>query len=74
MTSTRKTATIVGLLFLTQTLAFIIAEQLLGGVLKRPNYMTVVSAHANALTLGGLCAVVSGVAVSEYRSPLVSVI
>ena len=63
MTSTRKTATIVGLLFLTQTLAFIIAEQLLGGVLKRPNYMTVVSAHANALTLGGLCAVVSGVAV-----------
>ncbi len=63
MTSTRKTATLVGLLFLTQTLAFIIAEQLITGVLKRPNYLTGVSADANALTLGGLFAVVSGVAV-----------
>ena len=63
MTSTRKTATIVGLLFLTQTVAFIIAEQLITGVLKRPDYLTGVSADANTLTLGGLCAVVSGVAV-----------
>ena len=63
MTSTRKTAVIVGLLFLTQTVAFIIAEQLITGVLKRPNYLTGVSADANTLTLGGLFAVVSGVAV-----------
>ena len=63
MTSTRKTSVIVGLLFLTQTVAFIIAEQLITGVLKRPDYLTGVSADANALAFGGLFAVVSGVAV-----------
>jgi hypothetical protein len=61
--STRKTAAIVGVLFLTQTVAFIIAEQLIGAVLKRPNYLTGISGDANALALGGLLAVVSGVAV-----------
>jgi len=63
MTSSRRTATVVGLLFLTQTVAFIIAEQLIGGVLKAPDYLTTVAAHADALTLGALFAVVSGVAV-----------
>ena len=63
MTSTRKTAVIVGVLFLTQTVAFIIADQLVTGVLKRPNYLTGVSADANTLIVGGLFAVVSGVAV-----------
>jgi Domain of unknown function (DUF4386) len=63
MTPTRKTATVVGLLFLTQTVAFIIAERLITGVLKRPNYLTSASADVNTLTLGGLLAVVSGVAV-----------
>ena len=63
MTSTRKTAVIVGVLFLTQTVAFIIADQLITGVLKRPNYLTGVPADANTLIVGGLFAVVSGVAV-----------
>jgi len=63
MTPTRKTATVVGALFLTQTVAFIIAEQLITGVLKGPDYLTGIAAHANALTLGGLLAVVSGSAV-----------
>ena len=63
MTSTRKTSIIVGLLFLTQTVAFIIAEQLITGVLKGPDYLTGIAADANALTAGGLLAVVSGVAV-----------
>ena len=63
MTSTRGTATIVGLLFLIQTIAFIIAEQLLTGILKRPDYLTGISADANALTVGALLAFVSGVAV-----------
>ncbi len=61
--STRRTAVIVGLLFLTQTVAFIIAEQLISGVQKSPDYLTGASGHANALTLGALLAVVSGVAV-----------
>src|SRR5664279_1937583 len=63
MTSTRRTATIVGLLFLTQTIAFIIAEQLFTRVLNRPDYLTAVSGDANTLTLGALLAFVSGVAV-----------
>jgi hypothetical protein len=63
VTSTRKTAVIVGVLFLTQTVAFIIADQLITGVLKRPNYLTGVPADANTLIVGGLFAVVSGVAV-----------
>jgi hypothetical protein len=61
--STRKIASIVGLLFLTQTVAFIIAEQLIGAVLKRPTFLNGISGDANALALGGLLAVVSGVAV-----------
>jgi hypothetical protein len=63
MTSTRKTAVIVGVLFLTQTVAFIIADQLITGVLKRPNYLTGVPADANTLIVGGLFAALSGVAV-----------
>ena len=63
MTSSRKTATVVGLLFLTQTVAFIMAEQFIGGVLKAPDYVTDVAGHANALTIGALFAVISGVAV-----------
>lgn len=63
MASTRRTATIVGLLFLIQTIAFIIAEQLFTGILKRPDYLTGISADANALTVGVLLAFVSGVAV-----------
>jgi hypothetical protein len=61
--STRKIASVVGLLFLTQTVAFIVAEQLIGAVLKRPNYLPGISGDANALALGGLLAVVSGIAV-----------
>ncbi len=72
MTSTRKTATVVGALFLTQTVAFIIAEQLITGVLKGPDYLTGIAAHANALTLGGLLAVVSGIRGRGHRSPAVS--
>ena len=63
MTSTRKTSIIVGALFLTQTVTFIIAEQLITAVLKGPDYLTGVSADTNALTAGGLLAVVSGIAV-----------
>lgn len=52
MTSTRRIATIVGVLFLTQTLAFIAAEQILTAVLKRPDYLTGLSGDTGALTIG----------------------
>ncbi len=63
MTSTRRTAAIVGLLFLVQTVAFIIAEQLLTGVLKRPDYLAGLTGDANALTIGALLAFLSGISV-----------
>jgi hypothetical protein len=63
MTSTRRTATIVGVLFLVQTLAFIFAEQVLTGVLKRPDYLTGIAGDATTMTIGALLAFVSGVSV-----------
>ncbi len=63
MEHTRKTSVIVGLLFLTQTVAFIIAAQLINGVVKGPDFVKGAAAHVNALVAGGLLAAVSGVAV-----------
>ena len=63
MTSTRKTSVIVGLLFLTQTVAFIIAEQLINGVVTGPDFVTGAATHSSSLVAGGLLAAVSGVAV-----------
>lgn len=54
---------IVGLLFLAQTVAFIVAEQLINVVVRWPDFVTDAAAHANALVAGGLLAVFSGVAV-----------
>jgi hypothetical protein len=58
--STRKTAVLVGLLFLTATVTFIIADQLIGGVLGSAGYLPDASAHANALAAGALLACVEG--------------
>ena len=48
--STRRTAVLVGLLFLTATAAFIVADTLNSGVLSRPEFLTVASAETNAET------------------------
>ena len=63
MTSMRRTAVLVGLLFLTATVSFFIAEQLITGVLNRPDYLTGASEDANALTTAALLAFVDGLAV-----------
>jgi hypothetical protein len=63
MTSIRRTAVLVGLLFLTATVAFATAEALINGVLDRTDYLSGASADANALTTGALLAFVNGVAV-----------
>lgn len=62
-TSTRKTAVLVGLLFLTATVTFFIADALIIGVLDRPDYLTGASADATALTTGALLAFVDGIAI-----------
>lgn len=63
MTSIRRTAVLVGLLFLTATVTFATAEALINGVLDRADYLSGASADANALTTGALLAFVNGVAV-----------
>lgn len=63
MTSIRRTAVLVGLLFLAATVAFATAEALINGVLDRADYLSGASADANALTTGALLAFVNGVAV-----------
>lgn len=52
--STRKTAILVGLLFLTATVAFIFADTLNTGVLDRPDFLTDASAETNALATGAI--------------------
>jgi hypothetical protein len=52
--STRKTAVLVGLLFLTATTAFIFANALTTGVMSRPDFLTGASAETNALATGAL--------------------
>lgn len=59
----RKTAVAVGLLFLTATAAFLSADALIAGVLKRPDYLVSAAAEANALTTGALLAFATGLAV-----------
>jgi len=61
--STRKSAVLVGLLFLIATVTFATADALIRGVLKGSNYLTGVSAHTNALAAGALLAFVQGIAI-----------
>jgi len=53
-TSTRRTAVLVGLLFLTATAAFISAEAVNSGVLSQPDFLAVASSHTTALATGAL--------------------
>ena len=63
MTSSRRTAAIVGLLFLIATVTFIAADTLIQGGLDRPDYLIGASGDATALAAGALLAFVDGLAV-----------
>jgi hypothetical protein len=52
--STRRTAVLVGVLFLTATAAFIVAGTINGGVLARPDFLLGASADTTALATGAL--------------------
>jgi hypothetical protein len=52
--STRKTAVLVGLLFLTATIAFIFADMLNAGVLSKPDFLTGAAEETGALATGAL--------------------
>jgi hypothetical protein len=61
--STRKTAVLIGLLFLTATVTFAIAEGLIRNVLDRPDFLTGASGDTNALAAAAVLAFVQGVAI-----------
>lgn len=63
MTSSRRSAAIVGLLFLAATVSFSAADTLIKGVLDRPNYLIGASGDASTLAAGALLAFVDGLAV-----------
>jgi hypothetical protein len=52
--STRKTAVLVGLLFLTATAAFSVANALITGVMDRPDFLTGAWADTSTLATGAL--------------------
>ncbi|MGH9124689.1 MAG: DUF4386 domain-containing protein [Acidimicrobiales bacterium] len=58
--STRRTASLVGLLFLAATVTFILADKLITGVLQNPAYLTTAFAHTNALATGAMLGLVEG--------------
>lgn len=62
-TPTRRTAVLVGVLFLAATGTFLVADELITGVLDLPDYLTRAPAHATALSAGALLAFVDGLAV-----------
>ncbi|MEV6874085.1 DUF4386 domain-containing protein [Amycolatopsis sp. NPDC051128] len=68
--STRKTAALVGLLFLAVTIAFVFADALNAGVLDRSDFLTGASAHTTALATGAVLVAgqfgVVGIAVLLY--------
>src|SRR4030095_1466130 len=53
-TSSRKTAVLVGLLFLTATAAFIFADAITSGMLSQPNFLAAASSDTTALATGAL--------------------
>jgi Domain of unknown function (DUF4386) len=58
--STRRTAVLVALLFLTATVTFSVADSLIKGVLNHSDYLTSASTHAHTLEVGALLALVEG--------------
>ena len=52
--STRKTAALVGVLFLAATIAFIFADMLIGGVLSKPGFLSGAAAETGSLATGAV--------------------
>lgn len=63
MISHRKTAMIVGALFIIATIAGMVGAILLGPILDDPEYLVNTSAHENEVALGALLTLIMGVAV-----------
>jgi hypothetical protein len=69
--SSRRTAVLIGLLFLTATAAFILAEAINSGVLSQPDFLAGASSQTTMLATGALLLFgqfgVVGIAVLMFR-------
>ena len=63
MNSNRKTAIIVGVLFLVATAAFMLGSGLIESILNDPDYLTKVSANESQIIIGVLLELITGAAV-----------
>ena len=65
MNSDRKTARIVGVLFITATVAAVLGTVVfIGPILNAPDYLTNIAANENRLLIGVLFEIVTAVAVA----------
>jgi len=60
MDSNRKTATIVGVLFIIGTVAGVLSVVFAGSILSDPNYLIKISENQNQFVLGALCVLTMG--------------
>jgi hypothetical protein len=60
----RKTAAIVGVLFIIGTVAGVLSVPLVGGILGTPDYLTMVAANPSRVVLGALLILVMGLALA----------
>ena len=64
MNSNRKTAIIVGVLFIIATVAYSLSVILLGPILGSPDYLTKASENGNQLMIGAFLVLIDSVAVA----------
>jgi len=70
MNSNKKTARIVGVLFITATAAGFISAVFLGPILAAPDYLAKVSANENSLLIGALAIFIMGFAGAGIAIPM----
>ncbi len=63
MKTHRKTAIVVGVLFIIATVLSLISSTLIGSVIDTPNYLTNVSANGNQMILGALLELAAAISV-----------
>jgi len=74
MNANRKTAIVVGILFITATVATVISQVILGPILDTPDFLVNVSANRNQLVLGVLLELVDAFAVAGIAISIFSVL
>ena len=62
--SSRRIATLVGVLFIIGTVTGILSAIIAGPLLSDPEYLTKIAANANPITLGALCVLIMGLALA----------